>query len=188
VVLGYCRGPQEVGYYKLAKSLAALVGQVVGPLEAVTYPRLAALTGARRQAELRQVVRMLALRVGLPAGTVACLGFWLIPWLLSWLSDASFVSATRPAQLLLACGIVWLIGFWLRPLYFAQGAMRCWTLVSGCVVGASLIGLPACTYLWGGAGMAAWQLGTTLLSYGLFAYLTVHNFKMVKEPIACAAS
>lgn len=182
VMLGYFRGQQEAGYYKLAKSLAALVGHVAGPLESVTYPRLAALTSACREAELRQVVRMLALCLGLPIGGVSCIGFWLVPWLLSWLADASFVSATRPAQLLLACSVMWLTCFWLRPLYFAQGAVRSWTIISSSIGGASLVGLPFCAYWWGGIGLAAWQLGAMLFSYGLFVLLAVRHFHTTPAP------
>jgi O-antigen/teichoic acid export membrane protein len=177
VMLGYFRGPQDVGCYKLAKSVSALVGHVASPLETVAYPRLAALAGAHRQMEVRQVVRTFAFRVGLPAGLVACFGLWLVPWVLPRVAGSSFVSAVRPAQLLLACSVVWLTCFWLRPLYFAQGAMKTWTLMSGAMIGVSLVGLPICAYWWGGVGMAAWQLGMTIFSYGLFVLLSVRHFR-----------
>jgi O-antigen/teichoic acid export membrane protein len=126
-LLGYFRGPTETGYYRLAKSLATVVGYVVEPLRSATYPRLAHLWGKGDKRGFKRVVRRLALLVGLPLGGLAAVGILVIPALLPLLVGEEFRQAVIAGQVLLAGSVVWLAFFWLRPLYFAQGRIKTWT-------------------------------------------------------------
>jgi O-antigen/teichoic acid export membrane protein len=101
VVLGYYRNPTEVGYFKLARNLASVVGYVVGPLEMVVYPYLVHLVDKGDASTLRKQVRRLALQVGVPLGiaTLACT--LLVPLVLPALVGRAYISAVMATQLLL---------------------------------------------------------------------------------------
>jgi O-antigen/teichoic acid export membrane protein len=131
VILGYFRNPIEVGYYKLAKTLAGAVGYVVGPLQSVVYPEFAKLWGIGDMKALRQKTRKLALQVGLPLAAVTACGVMLLPFILPALLGQSYDPAVPAAQLLLLGSAIWLAFFWLRPWYLAKSKVRLWSLGIG---------------------------------------------------------
>jgi O-antigen/teichoic acid export membrane protein len=155
VLLGYFRNPIEVGYYKLAKTLAGAVGYVVGPLQSVVYPEFAKLWGIGDMKAFRQKTRKLALQVGLPLAAVTACGVMLLPFILPALLG-QYDPAVPAAQLLLLGSAIWLGFFWLRPIYFAQGRLRVWTRISVLVVFLSVLGFFAITPHWGYLGLSLW--------------------------------
>jgi O-antigen/teichoic acid export membrane protein len=131
VLLGYFRNPIEVGYYKLAKTLAGAVGYVVRPLQSVVYPEFAKLWGIGDINAFRQKTRKLALQVGLPLAAVTACGVMLLPFILPALLGQSYDPAVPAAQLLLLGSAIWLAFFWLRPWYLAKNKVRLWSLGIG---------------------------------------------------------
>jgi O-antigen/teichoic acid export membrane protein len=127
ILLGYFRGPTEVGYYKLARNLAGAVTYLVRPLQSVIYPELSRLWGAEERKALWQKVRRLAIYIGAPVGVAVLAGTLLIPLALPVLVGHDYSPAVGVTQLLLFGSAVWLAFFWLRPLYFAIGQIRQWT-------------------------------------------------------------
>ena len=156
VLLGYFRNPIEVGYYKLAKTLAGAVGYVVRPLQSVVYPEFAKLWGIGDMKAFRQKTRKLALQVGLPLAAVTACGVTLLPFILPALLGQSYDPAVPAAQLLLLGSAIWLGFFWLRPVYFAQGRLHVWTRISVLVVFLSVLGFFAITPHWGYLGLSLW--------------------------------
>ena len=164
VILGYFRGPQEAGYYRLAKSIGAVVGNSVGPLQSVTYPRLVHFWGAEQQDELKLTIRRYALWMGVPLGALVFVSLPLVPPLINVVLGDQFRPTAFAAQLFLASSAIWLVFFWLRPAYLAAGRVRSWTIGIGiyafCFV---LIAFPAAKFS-GYVGLA----GTFLLVNGVF--------------------
>jgi O-antigen/teichoic acid export membrane protein len=156
VILGYFRNPIEVGYYKLAKTLAGAVGYVVRPLQSVVYPEFAKLWGIGDMKAFRQKTRKLALQVGLPLAAVTACGVMLLPFIIPTLLGQSYDPAVPAAQLLLLGSAIWLGFFWLKPVYFAQGRLRVWTRISVLVVFLSVLGFFAITPHWGYLGLSLW--------------------------------
>ena len=74
IVLGYFRGPTEVGYYKLAKSISLVVRYLTKPLQTVSYPMLARLTALGHKHAFCEKVRKLLTWIGLPLGALVLLG------------------------------------------------------------------------------------------------------------------
>ena len=158
VILGYFRNATEVGYYKLAKSLAQIVGYVVGPLQSMVYPEFAKLWGIGDMKAFRQKTRKLALQVGLPLATVTACGITVLPFLLPALLGQSYDPAVPAAQLLLLGSAIWLGFFWLRPVYFAQGRLHVWTCISVLIVFLSVLGFFLIIPHWGYLGLSLWTV------------------------------
>ncbi len=167
LLLGYFRGPQEVGYYRLAKSLAGFVGNLVSPLQSVTYPRLSRLKGSDKQEEMQAFIRRLALWVGFPLGILSLLGLILIPWIIQILVGEAFAPAI-PATLLLFVGSgIWLVLFWLRPYFMAQDEIHRWASISTLIAGSSFLAYWIIIPQWGYLGLSAWQATAIVVAHGL---------------------
>lgn len=128
VILGYFRNPAEVGYYKLAKSLASVIGYVVGPLQSVVYPDLARRWGIGDMQGFWQRVRKLATQVGLPLGFFTLLGTVFVSFILPVLVGEAYRPAVVACQLFLVSSAMWLSFFWLRPTYLARAQVKEWTI------------------------------------------------------------
>jgi O-antigen/teichoic acid export membrane protein/ubiquinone/menaquinone biosynthesis C-methylase UbiE len=165
VILGYFRNPIEVGYYKLAKTLAGAVGYVVGPLQSVVYPEFAKLWGIGDMKAFRQKTRKLALQVGLPLAAVTACGVMLLPFILPALLGQSYDPAVPAAQLLLLGSAIWLGFFWLKPVYFAHGAIKQWSLVIGTFSLATFVGWLLIVPFYGFIGMSIWWTTSVALVY-----------------------
>ena len=165
VILGYFRNPMEVGYYKLAKSLAGTVGYVVGPLQSVVYPEFAKLRGIGDMKALRQKIHKLALQVGLPLAAVTAFGIIPLPLIVLALLGQSYDPAVPAAQLLLIGYAIWLGFFWLKPIYFAHGAIKQWSLVIGTFSLAALVGWLLIVPFYGYIGMSIWWTTSVALVY-----------------------
>jgi O-antigen/teichoic acid export membrane protein len=170
VLLGYFRGPTETGYYKLAKSLTGVVGNVVGPLQSVVYPELARLWGHGDRETLERRVRRLAWRAGVPLGLLTLVAVALIPFVLPRLVGSAYRPATVAIQIFLCGAAIWLALFWLRPMYLAQGRMHQWFVISTKVVVPTLVAYPLIIWQWGYVGLAVWSVAMQFIAYGLAAY------------------
>ncbi|CEP68826.1 Polysaccharide biosynthesis protein [Moorella glycerini] len=169
VLLGYFRGPTEVGYYRLAKSLSGAVGYLVGPLQSVIYPELAKRHAAGNSEELRSRTRQLATRVGLPLGTMVILGAALSPLILPPLVGTIFLPSVPILQIFSIGMATWLYLFWLRPFYLAQGWIKTWVKGMVLVSLACLALWPAVTPLFGAVGTAAvWSITMSVGYLGLY--------------------
>lgn len=154
LLLGYFRGPAEAGYYKLARSLSGAVGYLVGPLQSVTYPDFARLSGVKDSWALLQRARRLALQLGLPLGIATLAGTSILPFVLPAMVGAAYLPAVGVAEVLLIGSAIWLSCFWLRPLYLAQGEVKFWTLNAAVIAILSLIGFAIIVPIGGAAGVA----------------------------------
>ena len=167
ILLGYFRSPTEVGYYRLAKSLANTVAYLVDPLQSVSYPELARLWGLRTQQALREKVWKLALRIGVPLGLGVLLAIPLVPFILTTLVGQAYRPAVVASQVLLIGSAIWLTFFWLRPIYMAQGRVRHWLSISAAVVTLSVVAYPVMIWQWGYIGLSIWGAVGNLLHHSL---------------------
>jgi O-antigen/teichoic acid export membrane protein len=155
----------EVGYYKLAKSLASPVGYLVGPLQSVVYPRLASLVG--QPSKVKQLVRQTALSIGVPFGVLVVIGIPAVPLLVSKLVGEAYLPAVFPAQFLTFGMAVWLACFWLRPTYMALGEVRGLFGLSVVAVSINLVGMLIVIPVWGLIGLAFWMMVSQVLGHAL---------------------
>ena len=119
LVLGFFRTAEEVGWYRLAKSLAATVMRVGEMLSQVIYQDFSELVVRQDLAEVRRRVVLLC-RTWLPlvaAGTLV--GILVARPVLVLVFGAAFEPSVLPFQILLvASGFVTMV-FWVRPIVLA---------------------------------------------------------------------
>lgn len=165
VLLGYFRNPTEVGYYKLAKSLASVVSYLVKPLQSVVYPKLAQLWNSGEQEVQWQKVQRQVLLVGVPLGLTVMGSMFFIPVLLPLVAGHVYRPAVRATQLLLAGAAVWLAFFGVRPLFLARGLVKEWTSCVALFAVCNLVGWVVIVPRHGYIGMSVWRLLSTVGAY-----------------------
>ncbi|MHC1729255.1 MAG: lipopolysaccharide biosynthesis protein [Syntrophobacteraceae bacterium] len=165
LVLGYFRAPGEVGFYKIAKNLTSVFGYLVGPLQSVTYPEIARLWGLGDKQAIRNRVRHLIVKVGLPLGFLALMGIPLIPFIIAPVFGDNYQAAVLPTQILMAGGAIWVAFFWLRPLMLAYNKVNVFAISNlACVFLMTPI-LPYLALHEGYIAVAIWSLVYNLLGY-----------------------
>ncbi len=168
IILGYFRGPTEVGFYRLAKSVGAVLNNLGGPLRSVSYPRLASLRGGGQYDDRRGAVQRYALLgAGISFGALALLAVPLLPTAIGIVVGEKYLPATFACQILFLAGAISLGMFWVRPLYLAAGRVRSWFglgLING---GFAIMAYPVGAVLWGASGVALGRLVAVIIRLGL---------------------
>ena len=126
-LLGFFRNPTEVGYYRLARSIASMVGYLVDPLVSVAFPRISKLFSEKGIGGLKQLIRRYTTQVSIALSTGAVVILPAVPWLIRVIYGEAFLPSAFPAISLLVQSIIWLFFFWLRPVYLCIGRIRHWT-------------------------------------------------------------
>jgi O-antigen/teichoic acid export membrane protein len=155
LILGYATGPADVGYYRLARSLAVPIASAILPLQAVVYPRLSALVATNDVTRLRQTVRRLLTLVGLPLAGLTLFGVVLAGPAVRLIASARFDPATTPARWLIAGSAFVLLCFWVRPLLLALGRVRYLFVQSTVTAAMALVSMLVLTDRYGASGTAA---------------------------------
>jgi O-antigen/teichoic acid export membrane protein len=167
-LLGYLRGPAEVGFYKLAKSLAGIAGYLVGPLQWVSFPELARVWGGDENA-FREKVRAMGIKMGLPSGLCCLAGTMLIPFVLPQLVGQAYDPAVIAVELLLVGSATWLTFFWLRPTYSVTGRIKQWSIgIAVYAVSFSVLSIPF-TFWLGFLGMSIVSSAVTIIFHTVMA-------------------
>lgn len=113
--LGFFRSPAEVGYYKLATSLAGLVFLPVGPLGQTVYPQAAHYVALGEWAKFKNLLQKASLLVSIyviPAGILVSI---FSPWLISTFYGNQFAPAAIALAILLVGSAFANTFFWSRP-------------------------------------------------------------------------
>lgn len=180
-LLGYFRGPLEVGYYRLACSIASLVGNVVGPLQAVAYPRLSKLYGLGNDKDMYRVVRDYAFKVGAPLAGLVVIAIPLLPFAITLIYGEDYLPSSLSAQLLLLGGACWMAFFWLKPFFYSRGQIKYWMGISIITVIVSIIGFVILIPKWGFLGISALMMVTQLISHTMGLGLYIREKKEFSE-------
>src|SRR5205085_2122431 len=142
--------------YRLASSLAAMIGLVSGPLQSVVYPDLSKLWAREQREEMWLLVRRLALRVGLPLGGLAVIGALIAPWVVPVLVGDKYLPTGPALVALLLGGAVRLAFFWIRPAFLAVGRVRDFAALNLGSTIVNMAGFVVTIPLWGFVGLAWW--------------------------------
>jgi len=129
VILGYFRNSTEVGYYKLAKSLAGVMGYITGPLQAVLYPRWAQAQAIQSRGAVRAQGWHLTRSVGLPLALVLVLAIPFASVTLIFTGEA-YKSSIPLLRLFLILTAWQTMFFWIRPAYWSVGMLSDFIFIS----------------------------------------------------------
>lgn len=186
VVLGWLVGAQEVGFYRLARSITSLPDNLLVPLQSATFPRLArAAVNGRRHAMSATLGRHTVLASALAAGGLV--GFVILPFAVRIVAGDAYVGAINMSRVLFLASIVSLFFYWLRPFYMATGQVRAWsTILAVTSLGALALYVPAVN-AWGGMGMAIVQVGI-VVGVNVFALCRVGSILGQLGPSPAAQS
>jgi O-antigen/teichoic acid export membrane protein len=124
ILLGYFRGPTEVGYYRLAKNLSGVVGYVKVPLFAVSYAQLARIWSLGQRQAFRQRARELAQHIGIPLAVAVLIGAGVVPWVVPLLVGESYTPAIGATQILFVGAAVSIPFLWQRAIYLVRDLAR----------------------------------------------------------------
>ncbi len=165
LVLGYFRGATDVGFYRLGKTFAVAAVTLAAPLQSVGYPEFARLWGSQRYQELKDSVRGWAVGIGIPLGLLVILGLLLLPTVIIMTAGEAYRQASVVCQILLIGSGIYLVLFWLRPLYLATGEIRSWVGFGSISASIAIVVYPVAAAFWGIYGIACSRVLTTLIRY-----------------------
>ncbi len=154
LLLGQARGPTDVGFYRLASSIAAVAGRIITPLQAVVYPDMARAAAAGDEAALRRLVRRHFLLVGVPLAVAGAAALPLVGWVVRLAAGKAYVPAIGITQIIIAGILVSLCTYWLRPLYMATGRVRQFFVLTAAVTLVTAPSMAVAAHWYGGGGVA----------------------------------
>lgn len=154
LLLGQARGPTEVGFYRLASSLAAVAGRIVIPLQAVVYPDVARLAAGGDEAGLRRLVKRHFLTIGLPLALLGAASLPLIRPVVRLAAGSAYEPAVSICQVILLGTLVSLLTYWMRPLYLATGRVRLFFALTVPVAVVTVAAMAVAAHLHGAIGVA----------------------------------
>ena len=167
ILLGFFRGPTEVGYFRLAKNIAMVVRFVIKPLQTVTFPTLARLAALGQGRAFSDNVKKLWVWIGLPAGLLVLVATAMISFVLPLLVGEAYLPAVGAAQLLFFGGAFAIAFFWTRPVYLAKGFVRQMLIVNSSVTVFFGIFYPFVIHQWGFMGSAAWLVALRMVTISI---------------------
>jgi O-antigen/teichoic acid export membrane protein len=158
ILLGYFRGPTEVGYYRLAKNLSGVVEYVKVPLFSVSYAQLARIWSLGQRQAFRQRARELAQHIGIPLGLAVFIGAGSVPWVVPLLVGESYTPAIGATQILFVGAAVSIPFLWQRAIYLVRDLARDFLIVNAIVAIGFIALCPLMIWHWGYVGAAGAML------------------------------
>ncbi|MCL6103114.1 MAG: oligosaccharide flippase family protein [Bacteroidetes bacterium] len=154
LILGYYRSDAEVGWYRLAKNLVAMIQQVGGALASVLYQDLNELIVAKKMGDAKRGIIRFS-KVWVPTVLVG-VAFAIIVAepVIGLVYDVAFLPAAMLFKILIIGAFASLGVFWAQPIVLALGKINC-NLIS--IVVSSIISISGMIYLgyyYGAVGVA----------------------------------
>ena len=163
ILLGYFRGPTEVGYYRLAKNLSGVVDYLKVPLFSVSYAQLARIWGLGQKEMFRRRARELVLWIGVPLGLAVLTSAGLVPFVLPFLVGESYSPAIGVTQVLIIASAVSIPFLWQRAIYLVRNLVRDFLIVNSIIAIAFIAICPFLVWKWGYIGAAGAMLALQIV-------------------------
>ncbi len=154
ILLGWLRGPETAGYYRLASSLVLAASQIGQALGRVAYPIFSGRWAKGEIESLKKSIERWTLQGGLPICLLLLLSIPILPVLVPWAFGEIYRPMVVGLQFMMAGAAVEAAFFAVKPLYYASGRARQYAQGVGVhtafVLGLSWIFIQQ----WGFSGMA----------------------------------
>ncbi len=127
MLLGYFRGPQEAGFYRLATSLATVSAYPESSLRGIAYPLLASHWSQEKPEKLKSILRRWTFYGGIPMSILILLTIPLISIFIPAVFGSQYTPMALAVKIMLAGVMVSALFFWLDIFYYASGKVALWT-------------------------------------------------------------
>jgi len=154
LILGFFRGPTEVGVYKLALQIASIVVRISDPFHSAILPDLSTLWAQRRLIAYRNLLRRLTLMMALLLIPLALGVILASHWLMGWLVRPNVGAANVTVAI---CSLAYLIAgifFWARPAAISMQRPEFNSWAGTLSVTAQTLSAVVLVPVWGGVGSA----------------------------------
>lgn len=128
MLLGKFKGPEEVGFYRLATSLMTIGSYLESSLVRVVYPDLSARWATGERESLKASFKRWTLQGGIPIGIIFLMVIPILPILVPLVFGPKFSPMVSGVQILMIGSAISVVFFWLNPLYYASGKIGSWTV------------------------------------------------------------
>jgi len=165
LILGYYRSDAEVGWYRLAKNLVAMIQQIGGALASVVYQDLNELIVAKKMDDVKRGIVRFS-KVWIPSVFVGvAFAIMIAEPVIGLVYGVAFLPAALLFKILIIGAFVSLGVFWAQPIVLALGKINC-NLIS--IVVSSIISISGMIYL-------GYYYGATGVAWGyVFMWVTVN--------------
>ena len=124
ILLGWLRGPETAGYYRLASGLVLTASHIALALGRVAYPIFSGLWAKGEIGSLKKLFERWTLRGGLPIGLLLLLSIPTLPVLVPWTFGEIYQPMVVGLQFMMTGATMEAVFFAVRPLYYASGRAR----------------------------------------------------------------
>jgi O-antigen/teichoic acid export membrane protein len=128
MLLGYFRGPEEAGFYRLANSIATIGSYLETSLGRVVYPTLSSQWATGERETLIVSLKRWTLKIGSLVGITLLFATLLLPILLPLLLGQAYRGMVLGAQVMMLGSVISSVFFWLNSFYYASGRIAYWTI------------------------------------------------------------
>jgi O-antigen/teichoic acid export membrane protein len=171
-LVGWFGTLEQVSVYKLAKSFAGAVLQVVDPVVALLLPHFSTFVAEKRHAALRTFIGQVALGFAIAGLIVGIAAHVLSPWLLPLLVGKAYSAAIGAFRIIVWCLVATMPLLWTHALSLAIGRPQLY-------LGASIAGVAVLIVLTAllvpkfGASGAATAYGASLIAVAIVSFIVL---------------
>ncbi len=159
-ILGYFRGPTDVGHYKIGKNFATIFVHLTDPVMMALYPQLSSLWAGNRKKEIRKLVLKVSKIMALFAVGVILLITVFAPQIIHITVGAKYLDSVLPLRIMVWM-MLWIVLIWGGILFQSMGRADLFFKTKGAATLIALVLFFILTYKFG-------VIGTS------FSYLSYH--------------
>ncbi|MDW8103175.1 MAG: oligosaccharide flippase family protein [Anaerolineae bacterium] len=126
MLLGYFRGPEEAGFYRLATSIVMAGSYLETSLGKVVYPVLSARWKAMEKENIKRTLRRWTFLGGVPLSLLLLLVIPFLPILIQMVFGQKYRPIVLGVQLMMIGTAISALFFWLTAFYYATGKIAMW--------------------------------------------------------------
>lgn len=186
LLLGILSGPQQVGFYAVAKKLAYSVLTLSDPLVQSIYPQLSKLLAEKKYREMKQMLVKITSIALIPGLIFIVLTYFLNEWIITTVYGMEYLPATTAFLYFVIGAVLGATTFWTLPLVQSLGIVRIRikVYIATIVLGTTLAYLLVPTMH--NAGMSLALLITNIMNMLIFIYVAekrVNNEIRIQDTI-----
>lgn len=171
-LVGWFRAAEQVSIYKVAKTFASALLQVVDPVVMLLLPQFARDVAARRGDDLRRFVAQVALAFAVAGIILGVVAHVVVPIVLPRLVGSAYFASILPFRIIVWCIVATMPILWTHALCMAFGRPHLYLATS--VIGACvLVALTATLVPSLGAVGAAWSYGISQITTAVLSFAVI---------------